>query len=88
MRSYIVVYTLKTPGKDYVALWKALMSYPRNARIDESVWIVESSGTAATIRDHLARSIDANDRLYVGGLTGEAAWTNLPKQTSDWLRAA
>ena len=36
------------------------------------------------VRDHLARHIDANDSLFVGRLSGEAAWTSL--KDNKWLQ--
>ena len=30
--------------------------------------------------------LDANDKLFVGGLSSEAAWIGHGKQVSDWLK--
>ena len=44
---------------------------------NESVWIVKSNTSAEDIRNNLTTVINSNDSLFVGALTGEAAWRNV-----------
>lgn len=38
------------------------------------------------IRDFLKKHIDNDDKLFVCKINGEAAWLNLNKDVSDWLK--
>ena len=77
-KTYMVGYDLKTPGKDYPNLIDAIKTYNWWHCLD-STWLIKTDKTAAQIRDHLVQHIDANDRLLVATLTGEAAWTGFSK---------
>lgn len=77
MSSKIIEYDLTTPGRDYESLYKAIKSYPCWARITESTWFVKTDDTCVQIRDALKEKMDSNDRIFVGKLSGEAAWSNL-----------
>jgi hypothetical protein len=76
-----VSYDLRKPGRNYEALYTRLADW-KAVRVLQSVWIIETASTSESIRDDLAKYIDANDGLLVTGLTGEAAWKNL-EGTSD-----
>lgn len=55
--------------------------------IDEwSVWIIITSQGAIQIRDFLSPCLDSNDKLFVGKLSGEAAWTGYRAQITEWLK--
>ena len=75
MGLFSVTYDLRKPGQNYDGLIERLRQIGA-IRPLESYWVLQSERSAAAIRDDLARYIDANDRLMVAGLTGEAAWTN------------
>ncbi|MFK4909994.1 CRISPR-associated protein Cas2 [Lactococcus petauri] len=77
MKSYIVSYDLKDSSDNYDELIDKIKSYPRWAHINKSVWLVKSNTSAADIRDNLRKVIDSKDSIFVGGLTGEAAWSNI-----------
>jgi len=83
--SKVIEYDLLTPGKDYDALYKAIKSYGTWARLTESTWFVKTEATCPQIRDKLLAVMDANDRLFVGELTGSAAWFNTICE-SDFLK--
>ena len=85
MQCYIVSYDLNQPGRNYEALYGALRSYPKWARINESVWAVVAASTAVEIRDRLSSYIDANDRLFVIKSGVEAAWRNSICK-NEWLK--
>lgn len=81
MPKYQLDYDLRKPGRNYEALYKRLAEW-RAIRVLKSTWVLESTSTAAAIRDDLTKYMDQNDGLLVTGLTGEAAWRNL-EGTSD-----
>ena len=83
---YIVTYDLRDPGADYDGVIKAISQYPRNMRIQKSVWLIVTSNTHIQVRDFLQRFIDGNDRLFVGRLNKGSAWYNLPPGAGDWIR--
>lgn len=76
MNAFIVSYDLCAPGRDYTALYKKIQSYPHWARITESTWFVHTNSDSVAVRDNLFAVMDPNDRLFVAGLTGNAAWRN------------
>ena len=76
MNKYEISYDLMAPGKNYDALYARLGELGAE-RILYSQWVLRTTWNAVQVRDDLRRFIDANDRLLVAGLTGEAAWTSL-----------
>lgn len=76
MTSKIITYDLRIPNRNYDDLYKAIKSYVIWARVTESTWFVKTSDTCSQIRDKLLANIDQNDRLFVGELSGNAAWHN------------
>jgi CRISPR/Cas system-associated endoribonuclease Cas2 len=85
MACYIVSYDLRQPGQNYDALYDALRTYTKWARVNESVWAIVTTVSATQIRDHLARYVDANDRLFVIKSGVEAAWRNSICK-GEWLQ--
>ncbi len=85
MTCYIVSYDLIAPGRNYEALYTALKSYSKWARINESLWAVVTTSTAPQIRDHLQQHMDANDRLFVIKSGVAAAWRNSICK-NEWLK--
>ena len=76
MSSKIIEYDLRQPGRDYDALYKAIQNYGTWAHVTESTWFIKTDETCAQVRDKLLELMDGNDRLFVGELTGNAAWYN------------
>lgn len=77
MSSKIIEYDLRAPGRDYNKLYEAIRSYVQWAHITESTWFIKSADSCAAVRDNLLVHMDSNDRLFVGELTGAAAWHNV-----------
>lgn len=77
MASKIITYDLCSPGRNYDDLYKAIKAYGTWAHITESTWFVKTDDSCTQIRDNLLSHIDSNDRLFVGELTGTAAWHNV-----------
>lgn len=77
MKSIIIEYDLRAPGRDYTSLYSAIKGYGIYDHITESTWFIKTDASCVQVRDHLAAYIDSNDRLFVATLTGEAAWRNV-----------
>lgn len=85
MSSKIITYDLCAPGRKYDQLIDHIKTYSSWARVTESTWVIASNDSCVTIRDTLKTYIDSNDRLFVGELTGVAAWSNV-RCDSDYLK--
>ena len=89
MNIYLISYDLMTPGKDYSRLHAHLKSYNGWAKPLESVWLIKSSLEISELRDQIHAFMDYNDKVLVIDITGKAAaWLNLPKDVSDWIKNA
>lgn len=85
MTGYIVAYDLNKEGQNYECMTKKLEAYGTYCHLQRSVWIISTKKSAKEIRDNLSECIDSNDKLFVGALTGEAAWQGFKAKTSDWI---
>lgn len=74
---YIISYDLFQSCYDYSLLFRAIKSFPKWARIHNSLWAVVTDATADEIRDFLSRYIDEEDNLIVIKSGRIAAWTNI-----------
>ncbi|MCX6763217.1 MAG: CRISPR-associated protein Cas2 [Candidatus Moranbacteria bacterium] len=87
MKTLLVSYDLKSPGKDYSKLWEHLRSYSGYAKPLESFWLIKTELSAEDARDTISGYIDSNDRIVVINVTGdEAAWKNLSTEASNWIK--
>lgn len=86
MTIFSISYDLRKPGRNYEELYSALRSFPTRARPLESFWLVQSSMTAAQIRDQLLQKIDAGDGLLVIECGRTAAWHGLDDKTAAWIK--
>ena len=72
----IVCYDLCQPGRDYSKLISRIQQYRNVCKLTESCWLIFTTVKCAQLRDDLLKYVDANDRIFVSALTGEAAWRN------------
>ena len=86
MSAYIVSYDLYKTGQNYECLKMKLEAYPVHWKMQLSVWVIETSQSATQVRDGLKGCLDANDKLFVGKLSGEAAWSGYTDNGSSWLK--
>lgn len=87
MAAYIVCYDLMAPGQNYDRLTKTIESYYKTHwKMQQSVWIIQSTQTATQIRDHLNKCLDRNDKLFVGKLSA-GAWSGYPDNITKWLKS-
>ena len=76
MTSMIIEYDLRSPGRNYDDLYRAIKSYGAWAHITESTWF-KTSESCVQVRDKLLAHMDGNDSIFVAVLTGVAAWNNV-----------
>jgi hypothetical protein len=86
MATYMVTYDLMKQGQNYTCITNKLDAYPTHWHAQGSVWIIETSQTAAQIRDSLQSCLDTNDKLIVAKLEGEAAWYGYTDAICTWLK--
>lgn len=82
MAVVLVTYDLKQPGRNYEPVWEYLRSHTYCKHL-ESVWLLETSKTVATIRDELRARVDANDKVLAAQMTGN--WASLNFGCAEWL---
>ena len=86
MNRLLISYDLIAPGKDYEKLYEYLKGFPYWAKPLESLWVVKTSKEYDIVRDEIKDFIDANDKLIVVDITGDAmAWYGLSSEVSQWL---
>ena len=87
MKTILVSYDLRSPGKDYTRLGEHLRSYGDYIKPLESFWFLKTSDSAENVRDKVKQHIDANDQLMVIDVTSDsAAWYGLSDQYSHWIK--
>lgn len=64
MAVYVVSYDLNAPGQDYSDLIAEIKKYAYCYAL-KSMYFIDSSDSAGSIRDNLMRFLDKNDVLYV-----------------------
>ena len=80
---YLVVYDLRGSNKNYDGLIERIEEFPTSLKINNSSWLVVTSFSAVDVRDTLETYIDNDDSLFVGALSGEAAWYNADSKATD-----
>lgn len=86
MAIYMITYDLKQPGRDYQSLFDHIKNNYSWCKGLDSVWLVETTKSAAEIRDGLKILIDTNDKLFVARLQGN--WASYDYYCADWLNKA
>lgn len=86
MAVYIVTYDLHKQGQNYECIIQKLNAYGTHWHMQQSVWIIETTQSAAQVRDNLITCLDANDKLFVAKLSGEAAWYGYTSDINQWLK--
>ena len=83
MAILMVTYDLKTPGRDYTPVHTYLKKY-RYCKGLESVWLLDTTVSTATVRDELKSLVDSNDVIFVARLQRD--WASLRYSCADWLK--
>lgn len=82
MTVMLVTYDLKQPGRDYAPVHAYLKRFTYCKDL-ESVWLLDTTATAAAIRDGLTSLIDANDKVFVTPIG--RTWASFNFGCGNWL---
>ncbi|MFD2046029.1 hypothetical protein ACFSTA_12435 [Ornithinibacillus salinisoli] len=85
MAVYLITYDLNSPGQDYTKVYDEIKSFGSWAHYMESVWFVDTSYSATTMRDRLKSKIDSNDTVLISKVTEYSGWA--PQKMWDWLNS-
>lgn len=85
MSVYQIDYDLRKQ-RNYDALYDRIKSYGSWCRPLESTWVISTNQSAAQVRDYLKGAMDADDGIVVTRLSGEAAWSNVEPDVSQYLK--
>jgi hypothetical protein len=85
MSVYQIDYDLRKQ-RNYDALYDRIKSYGSWCRPLESTWVISTNRSAAQVRDYLKGAMDADDGILVTRLSGEAAWSNVEPDVSQYLK--
>ncbi len=83
---YFISYDLGEPNRKYDELLALIKEESAWARLGGSAYLVKSGKTAVQLRDRLKSVLDIDDKLYVGRAYAPAAWYNLSKEVSQWIK--
>lgn len=83
---YLVSYDLKTPGKDYQAVYEVLKGAPGWWHHLESTWVISTNESISTWTDRIRKIIDANDSFIIVEITGQPRSGWLLQKAWDWLK--
>ena len=87
---HLIVFDLRSPNDariDYERVTDALKdAFPVWARIERSVWIIDSDRSADEVRDALRDALNKSDSLFVARLEGSWASRNANSSRVEWLR--
>jgi hypothetical protein len=82
MAVLLVTYDLKQPGRNYAPVHAYLKQFNYCKGL-ESVWLLDTTMTAAQVRDGLNSLIDANDTTFVTPIG--RAWASWGFSCGNWL---
>lgn len=87
MNTYLILYDLIRPCKDYTNLHAHLKSYGLWTKPLESAWLIKSSSGVEQLRNSIQVYMDGNDKIFVIDVTSRpAAWNNLPADVGTWIK--
>lgn len=86
MALYLVTYDLNRPGQDYQELYDRIKQCGNAWHGMQNTWFVETTKSAAQIRDHVGPALDRGDKLFVSRVQ-EAAWQGFADDGTSWIRA-
>jgi hypothetical protein len=87
---HIVAYDLKTPNdtaQNYEIIIGAIKAlFTSWCHIEQSVWLIDTSSNAATVRETLKDYLNDGDRLFIAPLQGAWASRNFGDARNNWLK--
>lgn len=90
MKYYLISYDLRSPGRDYSALYDEIKSYMDYQHPMESTWVVHvpDSVKPTDLRIKLLSKMDQNDSIFVVDISESAYSGWLPSSFWKWYRQA
>lgn len=83
MKTYVVIYSLNAPDKDYYYLYQELRSY-EHLRSFKSTWFIRTERSLESLYNRLDPILDEDDHLIIFPLA-EAYKAKLSQDDQDWL---
>jgi len=83
---FMVAYDLHKPDRDYSAVESAIKGFGSWCHLEESVWLVDTTNSAAIMRDQLM-SLGTDATYFVQRVTQDWASYGASKQKTDWLNS-
>jgi hypothetical protein len=80
------IYDLISPGRDYQPVYDYIEATHFYARPLESLWLIRTNKSAATVRDELKELVDTNDKVLTVDVTGDGWATNFSDAHTDWMK--
>lgn len=90
MTTFNISYDLSKPGRDYQALYKAIIKASDGTYYHclDSTWIINTKLSAIQVAKVLWAVMDANDKLLVTEVGPDVAWAGLPAEDQEWFSGA
>jgi hypothetical protein len=85
MATIQVNYDLSKPAGHYDGLFRYLSSFNRWTRVLDSMWIIRTTKSEATVRDELMGFVDSNDRVVVLDVTDDCWAANFTSDSTNWM---
>ena len=86
MANCLITYNILCQSDRKQKLIDSIRQEPGWARINPNTYIVDSSKSAAQLRDALKSNLTDGDSLFVAELSDTAAWSGLSSEVSDWIK--
>ncbi|EQA6234147.1 hypothetical protein ACX5DZ_000817 [Enterobacter hormaechei] len=83
MAIYCVTYDLKAPGRNYDDVFTYLEQFDYCKGL-ESFWLIDTTLSAAQLRDGLKARTDNNDVVFVARM--KRSWASLNYPCAAWLK--
>ena len=83
----IISYDLNSPGQDYEKIFEKIKSLGDWAKVQKSLWYVDSNLSAEEARDAVFTVMDSNDSLIViDSKNNNVAWIGINEQVAAHIK--
>lgn len=86
LRCVVVVLELEAGPRNAERIYSEIKAFGNWWHCIGGVWIIRTSFTAKAIREKLRQRLEADDRLLVLELSGEATWSGFSGESAAWLK--
>lgn len=85
-KCYVIIFDLKNPILNHANFIAGIHSSQHWVKVNENIFVISSTMTAAQIRDALLKLMYQGDKIYVSLLGNSAAWFGISEEIATWLR--